>query len=349
LGSRTARKLERLVLFPDRYVGWIPFATRAGLSLARKHPVEIVYSTFSDAMTSHLIGSILRSRLGVPWIASFHDPWTENLFNDIPTAVHARLADVIEAHVMHSADHIVVTTEPHRQMVLRKYASLGGDRVSVLSSGYHEEDFRKPAPALSSKFTLTHFGHFHNSRSPGPLAQAMAACCREDPSFPSQVRVVLLGGFDAEAWWALRAIASRETAVNEVFEIRGKVSTEDGLEMLRASHVLVLVGDNTSAGRNLLPSKIFDYLPTGRPVLALVPAGSPAAQLIRSASAGIVVPPDDPEAIKAAVLLLRDAWARGALGTSVDAQYVRNFEWMNLTRKFVALLDRLCPLPDYRP
>ena len=51
----------------------------------------------------------------------------------------------------------------------------------------------------------------------------------------------------------------------------------------------------------MLSGKVFEYIAVGRPILAVVPPDGAAAELIRETGAGVVAPPDDPTAIRAAL------------------------------------------------
>ena len=51
----------------------------------------------------------------------------------------------------------------------------------------------------------------------------------------------------------------------------------------------------------MLSGKVFEYVAVGRPILAAVPPDGAAAELIRETGAGIVAPPDDVDAIRAAL------------------------------------------------
>jgi len=69
--------------------------------------------------------------------------------------------------------------------------------------------------------------------------------------------------------------------------------------------------------RSSVPSKLYSILAAGRPVLASVDAGTEVATTIERASAGVAVPPEDPDAFCAALAeLLDDPARRAAMGTS---------------------------------
>jgi colanic acid biosynthesis glycosyl transferase WcaI len=56
----------------------------------------------------------------------------------------------------------------------------------------------------------------------------------------------------------------------------------------------------------VVPSKLYSILAAGRPVLAVAAAGSDAARIVSESGCGISADPDDPAAIAAAILELRD-------------------------------------------
>jgi len=86
------------------------------------------------------------------------------------------------------------------------------------------------------------------------------------------------------------------------------------LELQRDSEaLLLLLPDAGGRGRTVPSGKIFEYLAAERPILAAVPPDGVAAELVRSADAGIVVAPDDVPALTAAIQGLRTRWERGAL------------------------------------
>ena len=63
----------------------------------------------------------------------------------------------------------------------------------------------------------------------------------------------------------------------------------------------------------MLSGKVFEYVAVGRPILAAVPPDGAAAELIRETGAGIVAPPDDVDAIRAALTTLHDRWRMDGL------------------------------------
>jgi colanic acid biosynthesis glycosyl transferase WcaI len=69
--------------------------------------------------------------------------------------------------------------------------------------------------------------------------------------------------------------------------------------------------------RSSVPSKLYSILAAGRPVLASVDEGTEVARTVRSAGAGVAVPPEDADAFTAALeQLLDDPAGRAAAGAA---------------------------------
>jgi glycosyltransferase involved in cell wall biosynthesis len=66
---------------------------------------------------------------------------------------------------------------------------------------------------------------------------------------------------------------------------------------------------------------VFEYLAAERPILAVVPTDGAAAELLQESGAGVVVPPDDEEAIGAALAELESRYRAGSLdGTTLSPE-----------------------------
>ena len=81
--------------------------------------------------------------------------------------------------------------------------------------------------------------------------------------------------------------------------------------LLASADVQLVLQRRVAAGANL-PSKIATYLASGRPVLAAIDPSTPAAALLRESGGAVLVPPEDPRSLAAAMAALRDDPARRA-------------------------------------
>jgi glycosyltransferase involved in cell wall biosynthesis len=88
--------------------------------------------------------------------------------------------------------------------------------------------------------------------------------------------------------------------------------------------------------------KLYEYLAARRPILASVPPQGAAAELVRDAGAGVVVPPEDGEAIRAALTELIEHWQRGGLADNeLPPEIVERIDRKARVREMGELIERI--------
>jgi glycosyltransferase involved in cell wall biosynthesis len=229
-------------------------------------------------------------------------------------------------------------------MFLRAPPAIGPEKVTVIPMGFDSEAFTGLVPNHRPRFTITHFGSFYGPRSPGPFLIALGECVQEHPNLSKEIAVLFFGLFEPR----LRKLAEelvRRHHLDGIVRFEGTIPYETGLQHLVSSHVLLLVTAPGWTGQKLIPTKLFEYLAAGRPILALTPDGA-AAQVMRAANGGMIVEPDNIPAIRTAILELYQTWREGRLISLADRDVVAGFAWRELTGNFVATLEdalALCP------
>ncbi len=108
---------------------------------------------------------------------------------------------------------------------------------------------------------------------------------------------------------------------------------------MRAAHALVLLLPADPAWASCVPSKLYPYLASGRPVLVLAPRGD-AAAIVEEARAGVALDAFAPDAAAAARFFERTR--AGDDGPSPERESVaRRFAWPNLRAEIAALAERV--------
>jgi len=93
--------------------------------------------------------------------------------------------------------------------------------------------------------------------------------------------------------------------------LTGKSGRQQVVEAMGACDVLVVV--HGARAEAYVPSKVYEYLAAGRPILALTPAGTELARLL-GARSHWTVDPDDAPGLTRTLADIEGAWQRGALG-----------------------------------
>jgi glycosyltransferase involved in cell wall biosynthesis len=284
-----ARLLARRVLVPDENVSWNLTAIPAAARIVRDEGIDAVVTT-SPPNSVHLVGAAVKRLTGARWVADLRDSLVAHPHRrteSLAVRTKERSQQALARLVARRADAVVGASEAIAEEA-RALAPAG--RVVTITNGCDFDDFAGLDYRPSTRFRITHTGSFFGRRDPRPFLTAL-----RDSQVDAVARFV--GDFRA---------ADREWAeglgLGDRLELHPFLSRRRALELQRDSEaLLLLIPEADGRGRGVLSGKVFEYLAAERPILAAVPPDGAAAELIREARAGVVAPPDDVSALRAAL------------------------------------------------
>ena len=263
---------------PDRWVSWWLGAVPLGLYLIKKYRPDIIWSTYPIA-TAHLIGLSLCRLTGVPWVADFRDPMTDEGYPFDPLT--RRICQWIERKTMVHCARAVFTTPGAIKDYAARFPQISASRFCLIENGYDEESFVTAEANVAKRgsenkqIVLVHSGIIYPSeRDPIPFFEALAALYQQGLVSPTNLKVILRAtGNDS---YLLQIID--QYGIGEIVLLAPSISYQDALsEMLTADGLLILQASNCN---KQIPAKLYEYLRARRPILALTdPAGDTAAAL----------------------------------------------------------------------
>jgi glycosyltransferase involved in cell wall biosynthesis len=89
-----------------------------------------------------------------------------------------------------------------------------------------------------------------------------------------------------------------------------------------------------------VPGKLFEYMATGKPILAVTPRESEVDQILQQTRGGICAPPDDEEAIRAMLTRAFQAWRSGTPLISPDRDAVSRYERPRLAEEYARMISQ---------
>jgi glycosyltransferase involved in cell wall biosynthesis len=283
LKSATRRARFSLAMFGDpRLLSYGPMV-RKGLEVIANQGADLIIAT-SPPEVVFFVARALSRRTGVPWVADFRDLW----FRDMRLH-HSRLASSLSGPVnrwlVKDACALVTVS---RGLQNRLSAYLGRD-VLVSYNGYFEKEPERAVPAASradGKLRIVYTGRLYPERqNPEPLFEALRKLKSDIPDLAERLSVHFFG-FDAPR---LRPLFARH-GVDNCVVAHEFVSYQESIELQRGADVLLFLDWTDRRAEGVLTGKLFEYLGSGRPILALGNRrDSEAASIIASAEAGITL------------------------------------------------------------
>jgi glycosyltransferase involved in cell wall biosynthesis len=305
-----ARYAYERALVLDKAAPWAATAVPAAARIVRRRRIDTIMTT-SPPASVHLIGAAVAASTSRPWVADLRDSWLANPHRRYESrgmraksAVERRMART----VTHRASALVAVTDAIAAE-LRELDPGAARKTHVIGHGVDLSDFEGLAYAPEGPFTIVHSGAFFGQRSPRAFLTAVRELLDRRPDLRGQVRVRFVGDLRAsDRTWA------RTLRIDEAWEETGFVPFREAVAAQRAADALLLLIPHADGrGDTVVSGKVYEYLAARRPVLAAVPTGGLAADLVREAGAGQVVDSDDVGAQSRALEALVDTRRNGGL------------------------------------
>jgi glycosyltransferase involved in cell wall biosynthesis len=325
--------LSDRVFIPDDKVGWLPFAILEALKILKSEDIRVIY-TSSPPQSIHLIGYLLRKLTKKPWVADFRDQWTYNpMYQPRSETIH-RVNTFLEKRVYEACDRIIHVTYSHRSAVAGNF-NVPTEKIVTITNGYDGEDFRVNASSKPrGEFVIAHFGSIYMEiqRAAETFLKGMELALQKNTRFGERVKLLFFGNAAIHHKWL------QHPAMKKIISIEGYVSHEKAIENMLRSDLLLLIP--YGGAKDVISSKVFEYMATGKPILALCTDGD-MKTLLGKANVGSFLDPADPKGIGDMLIDLFEKRERGQLTVEPHWKFIRQFERKKQTQKLSAILEEL--------
>ncbi len=328
--GKLADRIERLLMVPDDQRGWVPFAARAARAAIAARPHDVVLST-SSPYSCHLVGRRVRRGSGIPWIADFRDDWTTNpyLRDRYPSAWHRRLNRAWERTVLADCDRVVTVSRPWAELLHGQAPDEPRSKFRVIENGFDAEHHLCDVPP-PDRFRVLYTGTFYGHRTPDTIARAVRSVIESGAIPRDDLAVEIIGhsgGPDAFRDWPPGSV--RVEGHRPYFETLREIAG--------AAALLLSIPEADGPGKHT--AKLYHYLASGRPIVALAPEDNVAARLVRETRSGLVVPPDDAAGLAEALVEMYRRFRAGRLLPDQDLDAIAAYEAEAQTRRWVELFE----------
>ena len=283
-GNKVAEKISNWVrsnfFIPDARKFWIKPSVKFLKTYLRSNDIDAIVTT-GPPHSMHLIGLKLKKLTSIKWIADFRDPWTDIDFYEelkLTRLAHKRHLS-LEKKVIENADLVIAVSGSNRQQLMKK----GDAEIKVIANGYDQDDVSDDKIVLDEKFTIAHIGTFMANRNPDLLWDVLVELLDEDPDFKKVIELVLIGNTDASI---IKDIELK--GLKKYTQIVESVSHEEAIKYQKKSQVLLLTVNKTGDTKGMITGKIFEYLVSGRPILAIGPEDGDLANILKETDTGVI-------------------------------------------------------------
>jgi glycosyltransferase involved in cell wall biosynthesis len=274
---------------------------RHAIDTLRYDPPDVVLASGPPFFT-FVAARFVARHFGVPFVLDYRDEWTECPFDFV-----SKDGDDLtwERRGLAEAGAVLFVTESLLKHQLSVFRELDPQRGHVIPNGWDPDDFASASRGLpaapherSAAVRIAHVGSLAGHTPPFEFLESVRQLLADRPEWIARLRVSFIGRRSLSADAAIR-----DFPYPDVLEVVDHVGKRDAIRLMHEADVLLLLSA-PDLDRSL-PSKLFEYIASRRPVLIFGSAGESSA-LIERLGAGMLCPSGSGALLGDALVRLRD-------------------------------------------
>ena len=324
--SAIVQSVKRFVS-PDPQVLWYPFALRRASKLIRKEKIRTVLVTAPPFSAFLIVNKLKRRFPQIRTIADIRDEWLDYFVKEFvfrgDESVSARAAQ-IERTTVESCDRIVSVTQASLDRIRARYPEQPSEKFVLIPNGYDPatfSDFRSRTHNID-KLVITYTGTVYEPASPKTYLDALDRLPKLRSCFETRIVGRIAEELD-------RGVFENRGSSIRLFDF---VPQAEARQFMEETDVLLLPWTD----RINIPGKCFEYLITGKPILAICYADSEVARLIQQSASGWIVSPDDIGAIQQVLMEIHSL--RGRYPRERNWEAIRQYERPRLAADYARVI-----------
>ncbi len=362
--SHTMNRICRWLYLPKPFSKWW---IRSAIDVCEKaiadEDISLIYASMSPFESSN-IASYLSKKFNIPWVADLRDPWALDEMYVFPSFIHRRLELLKMKNLLGNASLIIMNT-PESTKILKQTFNLFNHRnVITITNGFDKNNFSDPLENKKDPyFKIVHSGTLHSdiglkynrrkwfyklfkgsrlkvdilTRSHHILFYALQKWFDMFPEVKKDIKVIFIGSMTETD-----NLLIKKSPVYENVILKGYVSHSENIKILRTADLLFLPMQNLlpEERSTIIPGKTYEYMASGRPILAAVPNGD-AKDILAKCGTSMICSPDDIEGMIKIISKAYDSWKKNINISNPHWKYIYKFERKYQVKQLALEFDKI--------
>ncbi|MDY0151350.1 MAG: hypothetical protein RBS43_03665 [Candidatus Cloacimonas sp.] len=341
-------KLHKLVnllnsnfLIPDPDIMWLPYAKYALKRIFKEHKIDLVFIT-APPYSSLFLGDYVKQRFGVDYCVDFRDLWTKGVGRaDNPPPQHIQAKEKEwEKQILIQAKQVLCVNEAMVSKLQQFVPEILRNKFSGITNGYDDTDFASaPAYKRQNEMHIVFTGSLYGRFQPDIIWQALSELIEEGKISAHKIRFEIYGANSPN--FVLGRYAA-DSAIKSIVKILAYLPHHTSIEMICLADALLVLSPVGNGSNTDSHSKLFEYMRSERPILAVVDLHSIGAQILRKSGTSFIADASSCTAVKATIHEMYIKWENAELYVNPDIAYINSFERKALTAKLASVLNSAC-------
>ncbi len=330
--------LRQHVFYPEAERTWLPFAKNKIKRIMKEHQdIKALFIT-ANPFSALSIGLYVKSRYNIPYICEFRDQWVGNPFRlngDYPVRI-LRIEVAWKKRILSSSAAWVCLTDLMYADTVHRFPTIKEKPYRIIPNGFDESDFPPmPVHRYTKKMHIVYLGSFYDRRQPDILWRAIQHLVEKNEVTPEELAIDIVGRNTPRF---VMGMYYRHPVISPMVNFTPFQSHRHSIESMINADVLLLFIAGGVHTESILTGKVFEYIRSGRPILAIVPSNGLAADIIRNSKTGFIADSGDLDGICEQLSYVCQLWREAKLEVNSDMEYIAQFSRKKNTEILSGLL-----------
>lgn len=254
-------------LTPDAYrYFWYYPAKHTAIKNLQEKTYKYIHSV-SVPFSSHLLAYHLKKEYGIPWVAQFFEPWSDNPYRYSETALNEK-NNKWEALVAEEADIIIHNSQTMCSSWEERYGDIVRSKLFALPMPFDFPTKQDNRIAKNERIVISHIGNFYGLRNSIPFLNALEQLKFQHKDLYKKIEVRFIGSVTSEDIAFIK-----QNGLDEVVRCYGVLSEESCVNHYNESNIFLVI-ESEDQGELFFPSKIIRYYYYQKPILGITTSGS---------------------------------------------------------------------------
>jgi hypothetical protein len=327
---------DNLVTFPEPEWLWYPLAIKGAIRAVKEIRPDVLLSS-ALPISSHWIAYHIKRRFHIPWVADYRDLTSQNHVKKRSAPFNA-LESLLEKRLIEETDALTTVSQPLAVKLHNKF----GKPVYVVTNGFDPDELDAEPAALppgwsKARKNAIYTGMIYPERQdPVPLFKAIQLLSEKKRIQKGDFALWLFGPNVEVA----RSLFPSRDLENYVI-IGGNLPRNRALHCQRNADLLVAFDWMDKRAEGIYSTKFFEYIGTGKSILAIGRKGTVIDETLKSTGLGITE--SDPGVLGEVLerFIHTGDFGTGTINTTLSAESLRVFTREHQAGKLAAILDRV--------
>jgi hypothetical protein len=278
--------IEKILAGYSSQWSWAFPAYFAGLRLIKQGRIDLIYST-GGAWSAHLAALWLKKKTKLPWIVEIHDPLVirsneKDSGKEAPKKPDARKRHSLEQEICKYADIAWWFTDGALHFAKQRNPTLdqpGHAKGLMIIPGANPPDMEAVIQDIAHHYgeylNICHFGSLASNRSMTQVLECLPGFFSQYPDARNKIRFHIYGAqLDTKSKEYVRIRSYQNNVIEhgrlEKDSTSGLTGRQQIAMKMQEADILLLLHGNSEWCREYIPSKLYDYFWTNRPIWGLV-------------------------------------------------------------------------------